>query len=141
MENVELKKVCIKYCTCYYFNDTIEIEDFSLDNILIDEKSNENILIYNISYKTLIGSKLLRIRFDKIDRIIRIYNETRYLTLFDTKKYDAIYGRIRYLISQIRGIHILFLTILRKSKVDSCNPLPIEKTMTLYNAITNIKLF
>ena len=33
MENVELKKVCIKYCTCYYFNDTIEIEDFSLDNI------------------------------------------------------------------------------------------------------------
>ena len=36
------------------------------------------ILIYDISHKTLIGSKPLRIRFDKIDRIIRIYNGTRY---------------------------------------------------------------
>ena len=39
--------------------------DFDLDNILIDEKSHENILIYDISYKTLIGSKPLQIRFDK----------------------------------------------------------------------------
>ena len=30
----------------------IALEDFDLDNILIDEKSHENILIYNISYKT-----------------------------------------------------------------------------------------
>ena len=36
------------------------------------------ILVYDISYKTLIGSKPLRIRFDIIDRIIRIYNGTRY---------------------------------------------------------------
>ena len=38
----------------------------------------------------MIGSKPLRIRFDKIDGIIKIYDGTRYLTLFDTKKYDAI---------------------------------------------------
>ena len=56
-----------------------------LDNILIDEKSHKNILIYNISYKNLIGSKPLRIRLDKIDQIIRIYDGTRYLTLFGTK--------------------------------------------------------
>ena len=51
-------------------------------NILIDEKSLENILIYDISYKTLIGVKPLHIIFDKIDRFISIYDGTRYLTLF-----------------------------------------------------------
>ena len=51
-------------------------------NILIDEKSYENVLIYNISYRTLIGPTPLRIRFDKIDRFIRVYNGTRYLISF-----------------------------------------------------------
>ena len=57
-----------------------------LDNILIDKKSCENILIYGISYKTLIDPKPLRIRFDKIDGFIRIYDGTRCLTLFGSKK-------------------------------------------------------
>ena len=52
MENNELKKVCIKNRTCNYFNDLIKLEDFDIDNILIDEKSQKNILIYDISYKT-----------------------------------------------------------------------------------------
>ena len=30
---------------------TIKIKDFNLDNILIDEKSYKNVLVYNISYK------------------------------------------------------------------------------------------
>ena len=116
MGNNEIKKVRIKNCTCYYFDDTIKLEDFDPDNILIDEKSHENTLIYDISYKTLIGSKPLRIRFDKIDGITRIYDGARYLRLFGTKKYDAIYDRIRYLTSLKKVSHIFFLTILRKSK-------------------------
>ena len=44
--------------------------------ILIDEKLSGNILIYGISYKILVGSKPLRLRFDKIDVIIRIYDGT-----------------------------------------------------------------
>ena len=59
---------------CYYFNDIIKFEDFDFDNILIDEKSPENILIRDISYRTLIGAKLLHIRFDKIDGFIRVYD-------------------------------------------------------------------
>ena len=55
LENNELKKVHSKYCTCYYFDDIIKLEDFNLDNIIIDEKSHKNILIYDFSYKTLIG--------------------------------------------------------------------------------------
>ena len=52
-----LKKVCIKTCTSYYFDDIIKFEDFDFDNILINEKSYEHILIYNISYKTFVGPK------------------------------------------------------------------------------------
>ena len=36
--------------------------DLDFDNILINERSYKNILAYNISYKTLIGAKRLRIR-------------------------------------------------------------------------------
>ena len=74
--NDELKQTDIKIRTCYYFDDVIKIEDFNLDNILIDEKSYENVLVHNISYKTLIDAKPLRIRFDKIDGFIRVYDET-----------------------------------------------------------------
>ena len=38
MENNEIKKVCIKHRMCYYFNDIIKLEDFDLDNILIEKK-------------------------------------------------------------------------------------------------------
>ena len=55
--NDELKEINIKNRTCYYFDAIINIEDFNLDNILIDEQSHENILVYNISYKTLIDAK------------------------------------------------------------------------------------
>ena len=37
MENNELKKVTIKNCTCYYYDNIIKFEDFNLDNILLDE--------------------------------------------------------------------------------------------------------
>ena len=40
--------------------------------MLIDEKSFENIYVYNISHKSLIDSKPLSIRFDKIDGFIRV---------------------------------------------------------------------
>ena len=70
---------------CYYSNNITELEDFDLDNILIDKKSHENSSVYNISNKTIIDSKPLRIRFFQIDGIIRIYDGTRYLTLFGSE--------------------------------------------------------
>ena len=48
----------------YYFNGIIKFDDFDFDDILIDEKSHEIILIYDILYKTLIGAKPLHIRFN-----------------------------------------------------------------------------
>ena len=113
----------------YYFDDVIKLEDFDFDNILIDEKSDANILIYEISCKTLIVSKPLRIRFDKIDGFIRIYDGTRYLTLFGSEKYDAICDRIRYLISLKSGTTNIFSHYFAKIKVDSHDSLPIEKNI------------
>ena len=65
----------------WLFDDTIKFEDFNIDNILINKKSYEIVLVYNISCKTLIGFKPLCIRFDKIDGFIRVYDGTRYLLL------------------------------------------------------------
>ena len=52
MENNEFKKIRINNCKCYCFDDIIKLEDFDIDDILIDEKSHENILIYEVWYKT-----------------------------------------------------------------------------------------
>ena len=57
MKNSPFNKVRIKDLPCYYFDELIKLQDFDLDNILIDKKWFENIFIYNISYKTLISPK------------------------------------------------------------------------------------
>ena len=59
----------------------MRVEDINFNNILLDKKSYKtykNILIYDISYKTFMGSKPLRIRFDEIDEFIKIYDGIRY---------------------------------------------------------------
>ena len=114
MENSEF--YVINNFMCYYSDDMIKLEDLDIDNIITDEKSHENILIYDISYKTLTGLKPLRTRFNKIGGLIRIFDGTKYLTLFGSENYDAIYDRIRYLISLKSGITYIF-SILQKSRL------------------------
>ena len=117
---MNLKKVRIKNRMCYYFDDIIKLEDFHIDNILIDKKSHENILVYDILYKTSIGTKPLRVRFDKIDEFIRFYDGITYLTLFGSEKYDAIYNRIRYLLTlKSSSITYILFHYVAKIKVDS----------------------
>ena len=113
--NYELKEIYIKNFTCYYFDDIIKFEDFDFDNILINGKSYKNTLTYNFSYKILIGAKTLRIRFDKINGSISIYDESRYLVLLGPKKYDLIYDRIRYLIGLKSNIKYVFFETMEKS--------------------------
>ena len=94
---------------------------------------------YDISFKTLIDPKSLRIRFDKIDGFIRIYDGTRYLTLFGSEKYGVIHDRIRYLISLKSDITYIFSHYFTKIKIDLYDSLPIEKILTLHNVIILIK--
>ena len=65
-------------------------------------------MIYDISFKNLILSKPLRIRFNQIYGFIGVYDETRYLSLFGPENNDAIYNRIRYLLSLKTGIKHVF---------------------------------
>ena len=71
--NYKFKKIDIKNC----ISITIKIEDFDFDTILIDKKSHENALVYNMSYNILIGVKPMRIKFDKVNGFIRFYDGTR----------------------------------------------------------------
>ena len=48
MKNNKFVKDHFKNCTCYNFNDISKLEDFDFDDILIDDKLHENILIYDI---------------------------------------------------------------------------------------------
>ena len=137
MENNEFKKVRIK--NRYYFDETVKLEDIDFVNILIEKKSYENMLIYNISYKALMGPKPLLIRFNKIDGFIRICYGTRYLVLLGPEKYNIIYNLIRYLISLKSGITYIFSDYFAKIKVDSSDSLHIEKILTFHNVIIHIK--
>ena len=80
----------------------------------------------------------MRIKFDKIDGFIRIYDGTRYLRLFGSENYDAIYNRIRYLISLKSGITYIFSDYFAEIKVHSYYSVPIEKRLTLH-VIIHIK--
>ena len=72
----------------------------------------------------LICGKQSRIRFDKIDGFIRVYDGTRYLVLLETEKYNFIYNRIRYLTEVKSGITYVQI-IMQES---------LEKRLTSHNA-------
>ena len=80
------------------------------------KKLCENVLIYNISYKTLIGAEAMHIRFDKVHGFIKVYDGTRYLKLFELGKYE-IFNRIRYLTGVKVVLHMSFFIIMQKSKL------------------------
>ena len=94
-------------------------------------------MIFDISYKTLIGSKPLCIRSNKADRFIRAYDGSRDLVLIGSEQYDAIYNSIRFIISHKSAITYVFSYV--KIKNDLHGSLPQEKTLTLHNILSVIK--
>ena len=96
-----------------------------MENVLLDEKSDENILIY-VLYKSLIGAKVLHIRFDTTNELIRVYGGTRYLVLFYCQKYDTI-SKIKHFIGLKSGTMYVF----------SYNYVKI-KMLTLHDFVTHI---
>ena len=66
----ELNKIDINNCPYYYFDDIITDRDiYPIDILLYKEsyEAYENILIYDISYKTSTASKPWCVKFKKID--------------------------------------------------------------------------
>ena len=96
----------------------------------MDQKSCGDILVYNISYKSVIGAESLRIRFNKTDGFIRVYDGTKYLVLFGAKIYNFIYNRIRYLTGLKVVLHVISHSYVI-SQLDSYNSLYLKKTLHL----------
>ena len=95
-------------------DNIIKVEDFDLDNILIDEKSYKNILVYGISYKSLFGSKPLRIKFDEANGFIRVYRGIRYLLLFGPENMMLFTVELYILLAGKAALHMIFLIIMQK---------------------------
>ena len=107
--------------------------------IFIGRKSHENTLVSDISWKRLIGAKLLRIRNDKVDGFIRVYDGTRFSVLFGGEKYDFIRNRVTYLIRVKNGIAYVISHNYAIIKVDSYELLPLQESLILHNVIILIK--
>ena len=89
----KLKEIDIKNRTCYYFDDIIRFWDRDIEfrDTLFNEKSYEtsqNILIYDISYKTSTGAK------NKVDEFNKIHDKIRNLVLFGYSHCDKICDKI-----------------------------------------------
>ena len=98
--NNKLQDIDIKNRTCCHSDDVIKVKDIDFDNVFLNWRSYKNILVYKILYKTFIEAKPLPIRFDKGDGVIEIYNEVRYLELFNSRISNGIYDRTNYLIKK-----------------------------------------
>ena len=110
--------------------------------MLLDEKlykTCENVLIYDILYKIFMGGKPLRIRFNKINEFMKIYDGIRYLRLFDPWWYDASWIRMRYLIIKKSGITDSVNHDFARIRINSYNYLPIDEILTIHNVIILIK--
>ena len=87
---MNVKDINIKNHTYYFFNDIINIKDFDLNNIRIDEKSYKNVLIFYIGYVTI--KKDLKIDsvnplyliFGKVNGYFKEINGNKCLTLVPT---------------------------------------------------------
>ena len=61
--------------------------------------------------------KPFHIRFKKMDGFIKNYYEIRYLVLLGPGWFDAIYNRIRYLISEKSDITDILIIMLQESEL------------------------
>ena len=90
----KVKDINIKNCTYYFFNDMINIKNFDPNNIKIDEKSYNNILIYYIGYVTIKDSIYVKINsvdplyliFIKVNEYFEEINGNKSLTLVSTNE-------------------------------------------------------
>ena len=142
MNDNKSKEIDITNSVCYYFDDIININDFDLDNILIDEKSYENILICDVVCKISYGAKPLRIVFGKADGYIRKYDKTRYLAFFHSdEKCVRIFDRIRYLIMLKSNISEIYTHKYTKFEIKSNDVLSLDKAITMHDVIILVKFF
>ena len=75
----------------------------------------------------------------KIDGFTKIYDRIRYLVLFASERFNAIYNSIKHLISEKSGITDSINYNFARIRIDSDNFLPIQKMLAFHNVIILIK--
>ena len=83
----KVKDIDIKNCTYYFFDDTINIENFDPNNIKIDEKPYKKIPIYYIAYLLIKDSRYVKnnnvnplsFTFIKVNKYFEDINKNKYL--------------------------------------------------------------
>ena len=94
----------------------MRVVDIDFSDILWNEKSYktyENIFIYDISYKTFMDAKPLRILFEKMF-CFKIYDGTVYLVLFGLERLDILLAKklvlqilLAIILQESESIHII----------------------------------
>ena len=104
--NNELNEIDIENCTCYYFGDIMRAGNFDSDSISLDDKSHKNSYEKNFDYWHF----ELRIRFDKVDNLIKFMMELGtlyYLILSNTMQFI-----IRLDILQVKKVVLLIVLLI-----------------------------
>ena len=78
--NDELKAINFKNRTFHYFDSIIKIEDFNLDNTILDEKSYKIILVYKIDIITMFHVGLIK-WMDLLEFMMELQLFKKYLRL------------------------------------------------------------
>ena len=99
----------------------------------------ENYFNLCILYKTSMGAKPLRIRFDKIDGFIKIHDKIKHLVLFDYSYSDKIRDKFRYLICEKGGITGNVNHNFARIRINSYDSLHIEEILTFHYVIIHVK--
>ena len=104
----------IKIHTYYFFNDIINMKNFDPNNIKIDEKLYNNILVYCIVPTT---------------------NECKE----KNEKYEKLWSKIRYLIRSATKNSVDYNEKYRKIKFNSDDELPLNKTIEILSMIVLVR--
>ena len=144
-----VKQVNIKNGTYYLYNDIIDLENFKLNLLQIDKKSQKNIGIYNIRYITnkkiddcenINSVNPLYLRITNANGYIKEINGNKYL-IFDSrdgnkeslKKCNDVFNGIRNEIKTINGAKKNdYENGYMKIKFNSDNDLPLNKPLKFH---------
>ena len=89
--------------------------------------------------KASTSAKPFHIRLDKLDRFIKVHDKIRYLVLFDYNNCDEGCDKIKYLISEKKGITDSVDHNFARIRIDSYDSLPFKKVLSFHNVIILIK--
>ena len=97
----ELNEIDIKNCAYFYFGNIVNGADIiNISLLLLDKNLDENVSLYDTSYKTSMGLKPLHIRINKIDGFIIILDsKIKHLILLECGLFTC--DKIKYLKSGI----------------------------------------